>query len=222
MKYCSRKPAKKKKGKFKIFLVLLLVFFILGFVYLELVINPVVVEATRQTILSLSSSVVSDAVYAVLEKENISYNDLVEISYTSSGEVAIINYQSAKMNLLARKIYQTAQGNLEKMGQDGVNIPLGAFSGIPFLAGLGPKVNIKMVPIGAMNSSFDNIFTSVGINQTNHSIFINLSASVSLILPAYKVSIESKTDVLIAQCVIVGKVPDTYLSSGEEIGYTIS
>ena len=108
------------------------------------------------------------------------------------------------------------------MGQNGVSVPLGAFTGLPFLAGVGPQISIKMLPIGVMSLAFDNLFTSVGINQTNHSIYVKLSASVSLVLPAYKASVDSETNVLISQCVIVGKVPNTYLGKSEQIDFAIN
>ena len=215
---CNNKTPKKKK-KVKKFFAVFLVFFLLAFLYLEFVVNPVIVSATKQTVLSLSSTAVSNAVFDVINEKNITYNDLVDITYDDDGNVAMVNFQSGKMNILAREIYQKAQNYIEEMGQTGIEVPLGAFSGLPFLAGFGPKVRLKMVSVGAVSSIFENTFSSVGINQTNHAIYVDISASVDLLLPAYKCNVDSVTEVLIAQCIIVGKVPSTYLGKTEEISF---
>ena len=121
------------------------------------------------------------------------------------------------MNQLARRFYQVAQVYLDRMGDNGIDIALGTFTGLPFLVGIGPKINIKLVQIGAMTSTFTSSFESAGINQTKHSLFINLYASVSLILPAYNSTVDSVTEFLVAESIINGEVPDVYLGSNNTI-----
>ena len=214
MKFYEEKLKKKKRKKRRVLLAIFLLFFVAVVLYLELVINPLVMETTRQMIFSLSTSAVSDAVCDVLKDENLTYNDLVDIHYDEQGDISNIMFDSVKMNIISRRFYQVAQVYLDKMSENGVGVPLGAFSGLPFLSGFGPKINLKLFSVGAMTSVFENSFISAGINQTNHSIFIKLFASVGLLLPIYKKTVESETQVLIAQSVIVGKVPDVYLSQG--------
>ena len=195
----------------KVLLSLFLIFLCLSVVYLECVVNPLIVSTAKQSIFSLSTSAVSDAVYEVLSTENLTYDDLVTISYDSDGNVKLINLETIKMNLIARQFYKVAQVYLDEMGKNGVGISVGAFTGLPFLAGLGPKINIKLENIGAMTSTFESVFTSAGINQTNHAIYIRLYASVNLLLPAYRGAVDSVTEMLVAESVIVGKVPEVYL-----------
>ncbi len=209
----QNKFKKRKRRKAIILLSLFLTFVVLCFVYLYCVVNPVVVEATRHTILSLSTSAVSDAVYDVLMEDGIDYDDLVNVEYDNDGNVTLISLQTVTLNLIARKFYQLAQQYLDEMGQTGVDVALGTFTGIPFLAGLGPKINLKLTPIGAMTATFESSFSSAGINQTTHSLYIRLYASVSLILPAYTTTIDSVTEVLVAESVIVGEVPEVYFGS---------
>lgn len=163
-------------------------------------------------IFSLSTSAVSDAVYEVLERNEITYEDFVQTEYDKDGNVTHLYLQTSRLNLIAREFYQVAQVYLDKMGKDGLDVAIGAFTGLPFLVGVGPKVNLKLVSIGAMTSTFESKFTSAGINQTNHSVYIHLYASVSLILPACSKKIDSVTEMLVAESVIVGKVPQVYLS----------
>lgn len=213
MKYYREKYKKRKRKKAALCLVLFLSFIAFPFAYVFCVVNPVVIGATEHAVFSLSTSAVSDAVYDVLSQENVTYDDLVEIVYDENGQVELIQLQTVRLNLIARKFYQVAQVYLDNMGKNGVNVALGAFTGLPFLTEVGPKVNIKLVSIGAMTSQFESVFLSSGINQTLHKVYINLYASVSMILPAYNATIDSVTEMLVAESVIVGDVPQIYLGN---------
>ncbi len=220
MNYYRNKYKKRKRRKACIILIAFLLFFVLTFVYVYCVVNPVVVEATRHMVYSLSTSAVSDAVYDVLNEENVAYEDIVRIEYDNSDNIAMISLDTIRLNLIARKFYQVAQVYLDNMGKNGIDVALGTFTGIPFLSGIGPKVNLKLVPIGAMTSVFESNLKSAGINQTNHSVYIKLYASVSMILPAYTATIDSVTEVLVAESVIVGKVPEIYFGSNSSLNFT--
>lgn len=218
-KYCKYTKKSKKNRKILTFLFVFLSFLSIFVCYVHFVVNPIVVEATRQMIYSLSTTAVSDAVYDVLDEEHISYSDLIEIEYDSDGNISFITLQTIRLNQIARRFYQVAQVYLDKMGERGIDIPCGAFSGLPWLVGVGPKVNLKLVSIGAMTSTFESSFKSAGINQTNHSLFVNLHASVSLMLPAFSGIVESDTEMLVAESVIVGKIPNVYLSGGGSLNF---
>jgi sporulation protein YunB len=99
------------------------------------------------------------------------------------------------------------------MGNVGFNVPLGTFTGIRFLNALGPNINLKMVPIGNVNCSFYSQFTSVGINQSHHRIYITMTASVSILLPIATHTITTMEQILICESIIIGEVPETYLNT---------
>ncbi len=214
MKYYDNLYKKRRRRKAKILAVLFSSFVLSMFLYVYLVVNPIVVEASRHMVFSLSTSAVSDAIYDVLNQEDVDYEDLIDVQRDNDGNISMIALQTVRLNLIARKFYQVAQVYLDRMGSVGIDIALGTFTGLPFLIGLGPKINIKLVPIGAMTSTFENSFTSAGINQTNHSLYIHLYASVSMILPAYTKTIDSETEMLVCESVIVGKVPEIYFGGG--------
>ena len=212
--YLQRKHKKRRA----IIALSLTIFLIVSFLlYVFCVVNPVVTEATRASIFSLSTSAVSDAVYDVIQDNNITYEDLVNITYDDNNNIDLISVNTVLVNKLARQFYQVAQIYLDNMGEKGIDIALGTFTGLPFLVGIGPKVNIKLVSVGAMTASFSSQFLSAGINQTNHSLYIKLNTSVSLILPTYTSTIDSVTEVLVAESVIVGDVPDVYFGSNNTI-----
>lgn len=212
MKYYRQKMKRKRRKRVTGLVSFLLLFFVALFFYFEFVICPIVIESTRQMISNLSTTAVSNAVYDVLSNEQTIYTDLVKIQFDDEDNVKLINLETVNLNKLARKFYVAAQDYLDKMGQNGINVSLGTFSGIPFLVGFGPKINLKLVSIGTITSNFESVFSTAGINQTNHSLFVKLYASVSLLLPVYKSTIDSVTEILVAESVIVGDVPQVYFA----------
>ena len=208
--YLQRK-SRKRRRTIAILLLCLIITSILLYVFC--IINPVVKEATWASIYSLSTSAVSDAVYDVIAEQNVKYEDLVELSYDNNGDITLVSIDTVLVNNLARRFYQVAQVYLDQMGKNGIDIAIGTFTGLPFLVGIGPTVNIKFVQIGAMTSCFKSKFTSAGVNQTNHSLYIELHASVSLVLPTYSSTVNSVTEFLVTESVIVGDVPDVYFGS---------
>ena len=129
----------------------------------------------------------------------------------------MISSNAVRINYLSREIIENAQKKLEFLGSKGVNIPLGTFSGMPILVGHGPLVNIKLIPIGAINCNFSSKFISAGVNQTNHRIYLEVNSIVNIILPTASQNVNTKTQIMIAENIIIGKVPQTYLYS-DDIG----
>ena len=70
------------------------------------------------------------------------------------------------------------------MSEGGVEVPLGAFSGIEAWAGFGPKIHMKIIPISNVECRFASTFEEAGVNQTKHSIYLEIVADISIIMPS--------------------------------------
>ena len=85
------------------------------------------------------------------------------------------------------------------MGEEGIEIPLGAFTGIEALAGFGPPVAIELIPVAVVTCRFASDFGSAGINQTRHSVYLEVTAEISVVLPGRKTNFSTSSEVLIAK-----------------------
>lgn len=200
------------KRKFLIILAILLFVIIAIMLYLNFIVNPVIISTSTAKVRSLSQRAVENAVRQVI-KDNVIYDTLIMITRDNNGKIVTISSNSATINMLALELTEKAQSALSQMGATGVNIPIGSFSGMPIFTGRGPAVNIKMLPIGTINCKFESTFTSAGINQTNHRIFLKVISSVSVILPTANQIIKTETQIMISESIIVGEIPETYLHS---------
>lgn len=206
-------PLKKRiKRKMKIFLAVLLFVLIGATLYLNFVVNPVIIATSSAKVRSLSQRAVESVVWQVISN-NIVYDSLINIIRDEKGKIVTISSNSATINMLALELTDKAQNALSRMGATGVDIPIGSFSGMPIFTGRGPTINIKMLPIGTIYCKFNSTFTEAGINQTNHRIYLKVFSSVSVILPTANQVVETQTELMISESIIVGEIPDTYLKS---------
>ena len=202
----------KIKRKIAISFISLIFLFVLTLIYLNNVVNPVIISTSTAKIRSLSQRAVENVVWHVISDSTI-YDSLVNIIRNEDGKIVAINSNAATINMLSLELTDKSQSALSKMGANGIDIPIGSFSGMPIFTGRGPSINIKMLPIGTIYCKFDSSFTSAGINQTNHRIYLKVFSSVSVILPTANQRIDTETELMIAESIIVGEIPSTYLYS---------
>ncbi len=210
--YKKKKVSTKKKLIIVFTIILLIIISIL--LYLHYVVNPIIIDASEAKVRSLTQSAVESAVYDVIKDEYL-YSDLIEIIKDSNNDIQMISANAYKINLLSKEILNSAQNNLTTLGEQGIEIGIGTFTGITLFTDKGPKVSIKLSPIGTIYTRFHSEFTSAGINQTNHSIYLYVQTDVSLILPTDTKVISTTTEVLLTESIIQGKIPDTYLNSNQ-------
>lgn len=161
---------------------------------------------------SVTTVAVNDAVYYTLS-DGVRYRDLVTVERSETGEISAISSNALQINRIARGIVHLSQENLDKMSESGVEVPLGALTGVEAWAGFGPKMNLKIIPISNVECKFVSEFADAGINQTKHSIYLEIVADISIVMPSGTSNFASLTEVLICESVLVGKVPETYLQT---------
>ena len=171
---------------------------------------------------SITTVAVNDAIYYTLS-DGIRYEDLVTVERGDDGTIRSITSNAFQINRIARDTAYMSQQNLQEMSEDGIEVPLGAFLGIEAWAGFGPKIHIKIIPISNVSCAFSSKFVAEGINQTKHSIYLDVVADISIVMPSGTSNFASLTEVLIAESVIVGTVPDVYLQGNLfGNGYTLT
>ena len=92
----------------------------------------------------------------------------------------------------------------------------GAALGLTLLAGSGPRIPISIVPVGSVQTDFETEFEACGINQTRHKVYLQLSASIRIVIPTGAKTTNVTANMLVAESIIVGKVPESF------VGYRLS
>ena len=148
--------------------------------------------------------------------DGISYDSLVHVTLGEDGSVRLLQANTAGMNSLASRASLTAQAKLEALQDQTVSVPLGSALGVTLLAGTGPRIQVHMLPVGAVVTAYETEFTSAGINQTRHRVLLTMRAQVRLVLPTGASGVEAVTQVAVAESIIVGQVPDSFVIVGDD------
>lgn len=200
------------KKKLKIWILIIFTFILIIFnifLYtLDKVVTPTVLAAgdieIREKVISIVNEVLSSNY-----SNNLNYDDIIKIEKDDSGNISLIRANTLKMNKLACDVSLDVQDNIKKMGELGVKLPVGYIFKNNLLSYFGPKVTIKMEPIGNIETKYKSVFQSAGINQTKLSIYVNVKTKVRIIIPTDYNDIEIKNEIPISETVIVGKVPNS-------------
>jgi sporulation protein YunB len=214
--YNPKKPRKGLSRKFKrrviLFVCILIAIAVAFGGYFQTNVTRVLLSISEATMRASTTIAVNDAVYYTLGDE-MRYDDLVSITRNEQGEIIAVSANALKINRIARDTASISQANLKNLSLNGIPVPLGALSGIEALAGVGPSVNFKIIPVSSVTCDFSSEFKSVGINQIKHSIYLNVIADISIVMPSRTQHFDVATDILVGEFIVVGSIPDTYLQT---------
>lgn len=212
--YPFKKQKRRGRGKRRLITALffLALTALLLFIYFQRNVTRVLISISEATMRASTTVAVNDAVYYTLSDE-MRYDDLVTIERDSAGNIVAVAANPLKINKIARDTASISQSNLKNLSLNGIPVPLGALTGIEAFAGLGPSIHFRIIPVSSVSCGFSSTFESVGINQTKHSIYLNVIADISIVMPSRTENFAVITDVLVGESVIVGNIPDAYLQS---------
>ena len=193
-----------------IFFTLFFLIFLIWLIFTQL--QPFFIEYAKVYSNNIANEVVNSAVDDVFVKEE--YQSLAKIMENSSENIKAIETDTAKINRLKSAIIQSMQKNIDSHKSDTVYVPLGSCSNLYFLAGLGPKVPIRIYPVSIVNADFKESFDSVGINQVKHKLYLDVSMKMSFVGMMFAQSDTVETSVLLNETIIVGDTPTYYGNGG--------
>ena len=190
-------------------LTLFVAAFIFCTVYFRSNIVPTVMGSAVAEVRAMCTETINSAVTAV-GGGGVEYDDLFSVVRDDAGNIEMVQANSPEINMVAREIAGLAQANLDALDLKEISIPIGTFTGLALLTGLGPDVTISVMPIGSALCDFVSYFIAAGINQTLHKIYIDVHAEINIITPLDEPTITVKAEVLVAENLIVGEVPEFY------------
>lgn len=181
---------------------------------LEKNLESVILDMAYARAEAMAVEYIHEAVRDVME-EAVTYEDMMTVQTDQQGRVTMLQANAVRMNELATVTALQAQSRLESAEAQSIAIPVGAALGVPFLSGLGPRIRVHVVPVSAVSAAFSTEFESAGINQTRHKIYLSLRTTVRLVIPSGARQVSLGSQVLIAESIIVGDVPQSYVQVPE-------
>lgn len=211
-----------KFTKIMIYLSVVVFILVITFLKVEREIKPVFLAASDSEVRIAATECINGIIKDEMSNDSL-YGKFVNIKNDNNGDIASIELNAVEMNKLGSNVALRVQKEMKTIGKRGIKIPLGVVTGSTLLSYWGPGINVKMVPVGYVTCKYESELQSAGINQTKYMVYIQVAATMRVLIPLAK----DKTDVIstipIAETLIVGKVPAIYAngSSGSSSVITV-
>lgn len=207
---------KPKKTEFKpiiLVIISMLLVFILSIILYDKRIYPAVLQVAESSIKADTVECISKTSMELFDEE-FNYDEMIIIDKDNEGNINMIRANTVKLNYLTSRLSIRCNEELQKMGEVGVEVPLGWMTDNSAFYEFGPDINVKIDPIGNMKVSYESKFESAGINQTRHKIYLNVEARVRMKIPLHSKEQVVTCQIPVAETIIVGKTPNTAIDLG--------
>ncbi len=154
---------------------------------------------------------INNAIAEIMAEGEYNQDSFVDFQKNAAGEVTAISSNMARINTLSAEILDKVVGATENRTLT-VSIPLGNLTGVSLLMGRGPGVPVQILMLTSSHVEFQNNIVTAGINQTKHQITLEVIVDIDILIPWGTENTQVVTELMIADTVVVGKVPETYLN----------
>lgn len=182
--------------------------------FMRLSVAPLVQELAKARVANKASSIINDAVEAQLRNDNIDYDAIVFLEKDRNGTITALKTNINEINRLKTEILSVIDTMLLDLDVNDVGLPLGSLILPEFFSGTGPVLPVKVMSISTSDADFYNEFTEAGINQTSHRIDMEVRITMTILTPVGTESVTVTSTVVVAETVIVGTVPGSYVDVG--------
>lgn len=180
--------------------------------WFDIALRPQLIAFSESQLQNRLTRIANDAVSQALADQELSYGGLVNLQTTET--LSTFETDTMALNRLRVSILENIIAQVENFDSNSFGVPVGVLTGIDLLSALGPKLPVRVVSVTSADGQYRNEFTSAGINQTLHRIMLDVTLNAKLLLPGGIVEVVVSTPVCIAETVIVGQIPQTYLNLG--------
>ena len=154
---------------------------------------------------------VNEAIARIMADGAYDEDSFISFEKDAAGEITAVSANMARINALSAEILHEVVDATENRTLR-VSIPLGNLTGISLLMGRGPAVPVQIIMLTSSRVEFQNNIITAGINQTKHQIDLQVLVDIDILIPWGTETAQVVTEVMIADTVVVGKVPESYWS----------
>ena len=182
------------------------------YIHLDQQIIPTVLAMAKIKANSVATKAINEGITQALLNNQTKMQDLISYDYNDSGELISWNINSIVINNLSASIVENSMEELQNIGLVKFKIPLGNLTGSRLFANIGPEIGVDILPIGTVRVNYDNAIRSTGINQVNHTVWLDVEATVQVVVPLFSEQVVVKRKVVLIDKVISGTVPPNYVN----------
>jgi sporulation protein YunB len=195
------------------FLGVFCIIMVLSFYIIDFRIRPTLRHLAQARARVIATEAINEAIRSNISPD-INYQNIINVHLNSQGKVALIQPNTGEINRISSEATLAVQRKLQDLPKLTIKIPVGQVIGSKIMAGFGPDIAVKVLPIGFVESAINDRFDVAGINQVRHRIFLTVKAVVKMVVPLVNQEVQVSTDIPLVEAVIMGDVPNVYVGNG--------
>lgn len=176
--------------------------------------NAAIGDLAKTQVMNATSDLINDAIDIQIETGNVQYDRIVYFEKDLNGRITALKTNMSEVNRLKTDILNTINDEILALDTSDIGIPLGSLFFPELFSGRGPALPVNILAIRNSDASFGSEFREAGINQTLHQLTMSVSVDVSVLALGKTESFTVTSQVVVAETVIVGQVPETFLKTG--------
>ena len=196
-------------------LLAVLVIIGIGLGFLTRSMRPLVRELATAKVENRAQNVINEAVEDLLDSGRVDYERIVLLEKDVNGTITALKTNIAEVNRLKTQILSIVDSLLIELDVSEIGLPLGSVIVPTFFSGSGPLLPVRVLSISNSDAEYRNVFSEAGINQTAHQIMMDVIVDMTILTPAGTENVRVVSSVVVAETVIVGHVPQSYVNVGE-------
>ena len=181
--------------------------------------QTVIRELARTQVMNSTSDLTNDAIAKQMADGIIQYDRIVYFEKDLDGRITALKTNMSEINRLKTDILKIINDKILALDTADIGIPLGSLLLPELFSGKGPAIPVHILSIRNSDATFASEFSHAGINQTLHQLTMEVSVDVAVLVLAKTESFTVTSQVVVAETVIVGDVPQTYLQTGGNYGF---
>ena len=205
---------RRGKRHWKLFFVLILILLIGAFVGLRTRLWPVVRSLARTQVTNTASDLINDAILQQIMEGQIQYDRIVYFEKDLNGRITALKTNTAEVNRLKTETLNLINDEILAEDTEHLGVALGSLILPEFFSGRGPSIPVRIIAIRNSDANFQSEFTEAGINQTLQKLRMDVIVDVTILVLGQTETFTVSSQMVVAETIIVGDVPATYLQTG--------
>ena len=174
----------------------------------------VISDLAKTSVLNTTSDLTNDAIGRQIATGNIAYDRIVFFEKDLEGRITALKTNMNEVNRLKTDILNMINDEILALDSSDLGIPIGSLFLPEIFSGKGPTIPVHILSIRNSDANFVSSFSQAGINQTLHRLNMEVSIDVAVLVLGETSSYTVSSEVVVAETIIVGQVPQTYLQTG--------
>ena len=207
---------RKRKGhRLRRVMILLLILALGVFFLMRSRFNPIARDLAITQVTNQTSDLINDAIAEQIARDNIQYDRIIYCGKDLNGRITALKSNMSEVHRRKTDILNLINDEILALDTHDIGIPLGSIFLPELLSGKGPVLPVRVISISNSDAQFVSHFSEAGINQTLQQLTMEVSVDVTILVLSETTTFRVTSQVVVAETIIVGAVPDTFLQTGK-------